>query len=94
MTEYCHWQTEKDRIYLCSRPRPAQQEYGPDALPLWEDWLGFYVLHTQDVCIRHGQWPSHKIVANLGPTMTLNEALAAAKLILLSLKQTGSEERP
>jgi len=87
MTEYCHWHTVKDRIYLCNRPRPAQQEYGPDALPLWEDWLGFYVPYTQVVCIRHGQWPSYKIAATLDPTITLDEALAIAKLILLSLEK-------
>lgn len=86
MTEY-HWHTVKDRIYLCDRPEQVPPKGRYEALPLWVDWIGFYRPETYDVCTRYSQWPSHKLVTTLDPTMTLDEALAAAKLILLSLKQ-------
>jgi hypothetical protein len=88
MTEY-HWHTVKDRIYLCDKPEPEHRDKY-EALPLWEEWIGFYRPETYAVCTRYGQWPSHKYVTTLDPTMTLDEALAAAKLILLSLKQMGN----
>jgi hypothetical protein len=86
MTEY-HWHTVKDRIYLCNRPEPTHRDKY-EALPRWEEWIGFYRPETHAVCIRHGPWPNHKYVATLDPTMTLNAALDTAKIILLSLKQS------
>lgn len=85
MTEY-HWHTVKDRIYLCDKPEPIfRDKY--EALPLWEDWFGFYRPDTYAVCVRDGPWPNHTYVTTLDPHMPLAEALDAAKLILLSLKQ-------
>ena len=89
MSEY-YWHPEKGRTYLCDYP-PNQRLLPTNADGvMWEEWIGF-VDTTGHVCLRSGPWPGWTLVTQLGgPPETWFDA---AKLILLSLKQTGSEEQ-
>jgi hypothetical protein len=87
---YWHISETKERAYLCPYPPGTMAPPDNPEQMAWGEWVG-YVNSNGIVAMRHGPWPSWREVARL-KLRTQSERLDAAKLILLSLKQTGSKE--
>lgn len=87
MTEYYwHISAEKNRAYLCThKPGTMPPPDSPDQFA-WSEWIGF-VDSTGVVGMRQGNWPQWREVARLD-VRTAKDRRAAAKLILLSLKES------